>query len=246
MKSFDIEQGFIMTEVAMLSDIYSAGDELVTEGVLYELSEKISEFFHKAVNTLHAFIKTFRADIQSTIQKKDCKRKLNYLKKELAEKKDAGVKYVDMPDHKAFIKYYELYSGRLTKLLGKISDKKYKTRSSLNAAMDEFNSCLYDMNDALEKSLKRKIKVPIKDAIMYVDQNLNGESAIEKRFIQVTHDLKEIGIRSEKIFKNINVSEDKEVLQQKVSVIRTIVTKITSTVSRWFRKFVMVIVFFFA
>ena len=65
------------------------------------------------------------------------------------------------------------------------------------------------MNTALEKTLKNRIKVPIKDAIIYVDQNLNGQSIIEKRFLKVVHDLKEIGIKSEKIFKNINVQRRK-------------------------------------
>ena len=245
-ENMNIEKQFIMTEVAMISDIYSFGDELITEGVLYSVTNKISEFFQKAVNTMIAFVKTFKADLESTIQKKDCRRKLKYLKKDLADKKESGVKFVEMPDYKAFIKYYDMYSGKMTKLLGKISDKKYKTRSSLDTAMNEFESCLYDMNTALEKTLKNRIKVPIKDAIIYVDQNLNGQSIIEKRFLKVVHDLKEIGIKNKKIFKNINVSEDKEVLQKKTSMIRTIVSKISSTVSKWFRKFVMTIVFFFA
>ena len=108
-EDMNIEKQFIMTEVAMISDIYSFGDELITEGVLYSVTNKISEFFQKAVNTMIAFVKTFKADLESTIQKKDCRRKLKYLKKELADKKESGVKFVEMPDYKAFIKYYDIF-----------------------------------------------------------------------------------------------------------------------------------------
>ena len=112
--------------------------------------------------------------------------------------------------------------------------------------MDEFTACMSDMESALESSMKNRVKTNINDAIVYVEKNLNGQSRVERRFIEVTRELRELGIQSEKIFKNTNLSEDKEVLHQKVSIIRTIITKITGTLSRWFRKFVMTVVFFFA
>ena len=134
----------------------------------------------------------------------------------------------------------------MIKILKKITEKKYKSRSSLNDAMDEFTACMLDMESLLESSMKNRVKTNINDAIVYVEKNLNGQSRVERRFIEVTRELRELGIQSEKIFKNINLSEDKEVLHQKVSIIRTIITKITGTLSRWFRKFVMTVVFFFA
>ena len=151
-----------------------------------------------------------------------------------------------MIDHDKFIKTYEFGSKRMIKILKKITEKKYKSRSSLNDAMDEFTACMSDMDSALESSMKNRVKTPINDAIVYVEKNLNGQSRVERRFIEVTRELRELGIQSEKIFKNTNLSEDKEVLHQKVSIIRTIITKITGTLSRWFRKFVMTVVFFFA
>ena len=242
----DIEENFIMTEVAMISDIYSFGDELMSEGVLDTVVTKVSEFFQKAVNTMVAFVKTFRSDLTATIEKKRYKAKLKKMKEELKSQKDSGVKYVGMIDHDNFIKTYEFGSKRMIKILKKITEKKYKSRSSLNDAMDEFTACMSDMESALESSMKNRVKTPINDAIVYVEKNLNGQSRVERRFIEVTRELRELGIRSEKIFKNTNLSEDKEVLHQKVSIIRTIITKITGTLSRWFRKFVMTVVFFFA
>ena len=102
----DIENQFIMTEVAMISDIYSFGDELMSEGVLDTVVTKVSEFFHKAVNTMVAFVKTFRSDLIATIEKKKCKAKLKKMKEELKVQKDSGVKYVGMIDHDKFIKTY--------------------------------------------------------------------------------------------------------------------------------------------
>lgn len=242
----DIEEPFVMTEVAMISDIFSFGEDLIEEGALDTIVTKVSDFFQKAVNSMSAFIKTFRSDLTATIEKKRCKAKLKKLKEELKMQKNSGVKYVGMIDHDKFIKAYELGSKRMVKILKKITEKKYKSRSSLNTAMDEFTASMEDMNDLLESSMKNRIKTPIDQAILYVEKNLNGQSRVEKRFIEVTRELRELGIQSEKIFKNTNLSEDKEVLHQKVSIIRTIVTKITSTLSRWIRRFIMTVVFFFA
>ena len=102
------------------------------------------------------------------------------------------------------------------------------------------------MEEELQYILHNKIQVPIDVAIKYVEDNLKGTSTMEKDFIEITHELKNVGITMEKNLKNISLTDDEKIAKEHVSLIKRVIRKISSVFGKFWQKIVMTVVFFFA
>lgn len=216
------------------------------EGAVYDVLDDILTFIQRIVNDLVAFGKRLKNDVDSLIQKKEVRSKLKELKKELKEQKEDGVKKVSMIDVESFIQYYKTYENKLMKKLASLSRGNFKTREKMESVIADIENDLEDMNRELQDTIDNRITVPITKAIEYVEDNLNGTNEIEKKFVEVTHGLKDIAINAERVIKNASFSSDESLKREYASGIKRVTKKISNIFSKWFQKFVMCVVFFFA
>ena len=69
---------------------------------------------------------------------------------------------------------------------------------------------------------------------------------MEKDFIEITHELKNVGITMEKNLKNISLTDDEKIAKEHVSLIKRVIRKISSVFGKFWQKIVMAVVFFFS
>lgn len=220
--------------------------EYYGEGAVYNVLDDIFTFIQRIVNDLVSFGKKLKNDVDSLIQKKEVRAKLKKLKEELKEKTDEGVKKVSMIDVEEFIRYYNRYENKITKKINALSRGNFKTKGKMEAVILDIENDLDEMNDVLQDTLEKRIVVPINKAISYVEDNLNGSNEVEKKFVEATHALKEISINAERVIKNSSLSSDEDLKKEYVGGIKKVTKKISNVFSKWFQKFVMSVVFFFA
>ena len=220
--------------------------EYYGEGAVYNVLDDILTFIQRIVNDLVSFGKKLKNDVDSLIQKKEVRAKLKKLKEELKEKTDEDVKKVSMIDVEEFIRYYNRYENKITKKINVLSRGNFKTKGKMEAVILDIENDLDEMNNVLQDTLEKRIVVPINKAISYVEDNLNGTNEVEKKFVETTHALKEISINAERVIKNSSLSSDEDLKKEYVAGIKKVTKKISNVFSKWFQKFVMSVVFFFA
>lgn len=235
---------YAISELSILNQ--TKDSEYYGEGAVYDVLDDILSFIQRIINDLISFGKRVKNDIDSLIQKKEVRSKLKKLKQELSEKKEDGVKKVSMIDVESFISYYKSYENKIINKLCVLSRGNFKTKKKMEAIISDIENDLDDMDDKLQSTLDNRVVVPITKAIKYVEDNLSGSNEVEKKFVEVTHSLKEVSINAERVIKNATLNSDKMLQKNYVSGIKKITKKTSNVTGKWMRKFVMCVVFFFA
>lgn len=221
-------------------------DEIFQEGAVYNILDDILAFFQRIINDLVCFGKKVKNDVDSLIKKREVRLKLKKLKEELKTKENEGIKKVSMIDVESFVNYYTSYERKIMKKLETLSRGNFKKRTKFEKVADDIETDLEDMSDALQECVDNRIKVNIDEAIRYVEDNLNGQNEVEKKFVEVTHKLKDVSLTVERVIKNSSNKEDESYKRAYVGRLKRITRKISSTIGKWWSKFVMCVVFFFA
>lgn len=244
-------------EISHLSILNDYDDSLILEGTVYDILDDIISFIDKIIQNMIAFAKKLKNDVDSMIQKKQVRFKLNKLKKELEEQQSDGVKKVSMIDVESFVSYYKSYSSVIMRKAKILARGNFKTKDKLERHIDDLQTDIDDMNEELERCIKHRKTVSIKKAIEYVEDNLSGRNPIEAEFVNVQHQLKELEIDVKK-YLNIAMNTSSDNLRRNyvskpdafantvISSLKSSIGKIGSFFGKWFSKFVMAVVFFFA
>lgn len=231
-------------ELSILNDIDE--NEYYSEGAVYDVLNDLVSFIQKMINNIVAFAKKLKNDVSSLIKKKEVHFKLRQLKKDLQEQKANGSKKVQMVDVPSYVRYYDSCYMKIKKKLNTLSRGNFKSKRKLEAVASSIEDDLNDMEEELQYILHNKIQVPIDVAIKYVEDNLKGTNTMEKDFIEITHELKNVGITMEKNLKNISLTDDEKIAKEHVSLIKRVIRKISSVFGKFWQKIVMAVVFFFA
>ena len=235
---------YTVEELSILNNVTES--DFYTEGAVYNVLDDLMAFIGKIINNIIAFGKKLKNDVDALIQKKEVRMKLKKLKSELSNKQDKGIKKVQMIDVQSYVNYYDRYSKLLMKKMRTLAKGNFKSKRKLESVVESIQQDLDDMNESLDYIMHNRINVPIKKAIQYVEDNLNGNSTIEKDFVEITHELKNCGIIVEKSMKNATLTRDEKIKKEHVSCLKRVINKITSTLGKFWQKFVMAVVFFFA
>ena len=235
---------YTINELSILNR--TKADDVFQEGTVYNILDDILSFFQKIINDLVCFGKKVKNDVDSLIKKKEVRLKLKKLKEELAQKDESGVKKVSMIDVEDFVQYYSSYEKKIMKKMETLSRGNFKTKDQLDRVADDIESDLDDMAEVLQEVVDNRITVKIQDAIKYVEDNLTGKNEVEKQFVEATHKLKDISLNVERILKNSATKPDEYYQSHYVGRIKKVTRKISSTIGKWWSKFIMCVVFFFA
>lgn len=233
----------MIDELKIFSNI---DDEYVCEASTYSILDEISSFFNRLINDLISFGKRIKEDVKSFIQKKTVNIKLKQLKKELQEQKGNGVKKVKMVDVDQYIDTYKSYEKSIIRQVHKLVDGNFKHRENMIDRSDKLDKLLGDMTDELDYILKNKVTVSINDAIRYVEENISGKSNVEKVYVDICHEIRDLQIKAEHALKDQSLRTENNIAKKHVGFIRRIITKITRPFAKAYQKIVFAIVAFFS
>lgn len=241
-----VNNELFITENKFMSSLYIAGNELITETSLYDISMSISQYIQKVINDIISFTKSVKSDIIALARRRDALRKLKELKNTLQNQKELGARKIMIFDYKNYaIKYNEMVTNNL-KDFAVLLKKKYKYKSEIEMAMNKFEETLTKRDKELEEAYEKKVLMDINEAISYVEQNLNGKISIESTLQDATSEMNRLRIESERIFKNIRLSEESEIRSTYVGSVRRSLTRVSKSCSKGFKKFVVRVVCLFA
>lgn len=241
-----VNNELFITENKFMSSLYIAGNELITETSLYDMTLAISQYIQKVINDIVAFVKSVKSDIVSLARRRDVVHKLKELKKTLQNQKDLGIKKIMIFDYKNYAtKYNKMVTDNL-KDFAVLLKKKYKYKSEIEMAMNKFEQTLTKRDKELDEAYEKKVLMDINEAISYVEQNLSGKISIESTLQDATSEMNRLRIESERIFKNIRLSEESEIRSTYVGSVRRSLTRVSKSCSKGFKKFVVRVVCLFA
>lgn len=229
---------FFITEHKFISSLYT-NNAVFTETSIYDIGKAISEYIQKVINDLKAFAKHIKSDIISLARRRETFTKLKQLKKELQEQKDLGKTQVLIFDYEKYAKEYNKMVMSSVKELSSLLRKRYTSKGDIENEMYKFERKMEERENDLDIILNTKVTKNINDAITYVEENLNGTISIEKTLLDAIHEMDRLKTESERIFKNIRLSEENEIRSTYTGCIRRSVTRLSRSFTESFKKFVV-------
>lgn len=202
---------------------------------------KINKFFANIISSL----KNFKSEVKVNLEKKIRERELNInlrkMYKELDEKK-SWAKEVEVIDCWTLREQYLRCIHELTKYSKKFVNMKYRSVYEIDKDISEFNSIIDNYEKKFDELIKHKIKVPIKDMINFVEDEISGNSSILNSlndtvtiFEQMKQDVKVLETRRDIL--------GPDILTKHVGFLRNMSNKICNTIKKWCVKIITTIVF---
>ena len=212
------------------------------EMTVYDILNNASSFFKRLMNDLLTFGKKVKSDVQSFIDKQAVRSKLKKLKKEL-ELQKTDVKMVDVDE---YIDVYKSYEGKILKRLNFLAKGNFKHRDRMISYADKLEKDIDEMNNELERIMSNKVKISIRDAIKYVEDNLSGKSNIEAVYVDACHKLNDMRIEVEHSLKDQALRTDDSFTNEYVGRVKRITTKASKQIGKSYSKAVFTLVAIFA
>lgn len=234
----------MMDQLSIFSDL-TEERYVYQETTIYDLLDKLASFFKRLTNDLLAFGKRVKSDIQAFIDKQSIRIKLKKMKNELNVQNDNGVRYVKMVDVDEYLDTYKSYEVKLIKQLDFFAKGNFKTREKMICFADKLENDLDAMEKDLERIVKNKVKISIKDAIRYVDENLNGKSNAEAIYVDACHKLNDIRIKVEHSLRDQALRTDTSFSNEYMGIFKRTTTKITKKIAKAYSKIVLCIFAYF-
>lgn len=217
----------------------------VTESTKKSLWDKLKEFFTKIILSIKNFGKEIQSKIEYVINEKKIKYTLNNLHKEMKEQQSAGAKSIEIVDYWQMKKIFNKYYKSLTTYAKKFSKVKYTKTWQIEDDLKEFNELYNKCNKELEEASNKKIKVHIKQAINFVEDEIRGKSELLKTLNDTTREFAEIEQIASGLQTRMNIL-GAEVIPKHVGFIQRMINSISAFIRRWVVKIVMGVVYIFA
>lgn len=216
----------------------------VTEAVKESLWTKLKQFFTKIILSFKNFGKELQIKIEHTINEKQIQKKLHDMHTQLKEHQSAGDRNVEMYDYWKIKSVFNEYHDELIKYAKKFSKVKYTKTWQIEDDLDEFNKLLEKCNSELEILFSKKIKVNIKKALNFVEDEIRGKSEILTTINDVSREFKEIEQLADNLKIRMNIL-GADVIPKHVGFIQRMVNSIGAFIRKWTIKIIMGIVFVF-
>ena len=217
----------------------------VTEAVKESLWTRLKQFFTKIILSFKDFIKELQIKIENVVNQKQIQRKLHEMHKELKDKESMGNKTVEMVDYWEMERTFNKYHKDLMNYAKKFSKIKYTKTWQIEDDLNEFNELINKCNNELDKISQKKIKVQIKKALEFVEDEIRGKSEVFESINESIKDFSEI----EQLASNLKTRMDilgADVIPKHVGFIQKMVNAIGAFIRKWSVKIIMGFVFVFA
>ena len=216
----------------------------VTEAVKETLWTRLKQFFAKIILALKNFDKQLQINLDHAIAEKQIRKKLDTLYKELKDNQSSGIKTVEIIDYMNMKSIFFKYRNELTMYAKKFSKIKYTKTWQIEDDLKEFNTLYEKYTKELEEASHKKIKISVKKALDFVEDEIRGKSEILKSINDSTRDFAEIENIAEELQTRMNIL-GAEVIPKHVGFIQKMVNSISSFVRKWTVKIIMGTVFLF-
>jgi len=216
----------------------------VTEAVKESLWTRLKQFFAKIILSLKNFSKELQIKIDHTIAEKQIRQKLDSLHKELKNNQAVGIKTVEIVDYANMKSIFFKYHNELTNYAKKFSKIKYTKTWQIEDDLKEFNNVYEKYTKELEEASQKKIKISVKKALDFVEDEIRGKSEILKSINDSTRDFSEIESIAEALQTKMDIL-GAEVIPKHVGFIQKMVNSISTFVRKWAVKIIMGFVFLF-
>ncbi len=231
------------------SAIFTYTDELltnhyVTEAVKESLWDKLKQFFTKIILSLKDFGKELQIRIDYVIKEKQIRRKLDEMYKEL-KKNESNAKRVEMVDYWTINKLFNNYYKELSSYAKKFSKVKYTKTWQIEDDLAAFDSLMDMCNAQLDDVYNKKIKVPVKKALNFVENEIRGKSEVMQSINDSLATFREIQQTAENLKTKMNIL-GADVIPKHVGFIQRMVNAISGFIRKWVTRITMNVVFVFA
>lgn len=230
----------ITTYTEAMYDVYltesqkkERGDSLIT---------KLNKFFANLINLFQNFQAQVKLEVERRVRASDLDYKLHQAYKDMKNKKNAGVKQVEVMDCWTLRDDYLSCVNELRKYADKFTKMKYQRVSEIDDDIEKFNKIIDKYNDKLQNDCDKKVTVPIDKMLNFVEDEINGRSRVLVSlddgitiFKQMKHDCDVISTRKEIL--------GPDVIPKHVGFIRRIANSICGFFKRWAVKIISSIVF---
>lgn len=191
--------------------------------------------------------KQFKKHIEFKIKEKHLKTDLKNIRDNLKERKEAGVRKVEFIDYDKFNSYFHTYAFMIEDKINKLSKlEKFKHKSTFENSVREAEELIIKFDKDLHEYTDHPTKMSIDKAITFVEKEINGQSVVWKSYLDVMERLNKYAYDLEKYAKLSNIVTEKYMVKQHIGIIRRLLHKFCTVISKHSSKFVSTVVFFFA
>lgn len=243
------EDSMNYTNTCLESAIFTYTEDLltnhyVTEAVKESLWTKLKQFFTKIILSFKNFSKELELKIEYIINEKKIQKNLHELHKRLKDQQKEGTQNFEMVDYWEMKRIFNKYHDELIKYAKKFSKVKYTKTWQIEDDIAEFDKLLDKCNSELEEVSQKKIKVNIKKALSFVEDEIRGKSEVLVSINDTMREFAEIEQLAENLKTRMNIL-GADVIPKHVGFIQRMVNAIGSFVRKWTIKIIMGIVFVF-
>lgn len=220
----------------------SSYDDLFVESGVYDLSQSLKVVLVRVIEKMKEFLKNLKADVEVLVTKHNSKKKLKEVldnAKEIeADKK--GKTMVSVFDYRSANKIFEEEIKILSKELTKIAEfevRSDKDLDKLEKMCNQVYRLMDSFEDEIDAALKQTTKVPVREAITYVEKLINGRNPAYDRYFSLADELEHL------INKIEYTMTTKETKAYNISAVgmkkKSVFTKVSGTCSRMMKRVVL-------
>ena len=204
----------------------------VTEKEAESLGTKVKKF----ISDIIVLLKNLKANIQNTIEtktrEKSFRNKLDALHKELKEKKEQGIRKVQVVDVWKYTDFYLYCVEDLKKYVKKFTKVKYTRTADIDADLATFKKITDKYDEKLEKIASEKITIFVDRMLGFVEDEITGRSRVLKTlndaitmFNEMQNEAMTLEVRKEIL--------GPDILPKHVGFLRKIAYGFTGFIKRW-------------
>ena len=190
------------------------------EESVYQTIEKILIKIKLTISKMREFAKSFKKDIETQIKALKLPFRLRQIKKNLEKSESNGESFITMLDYEKFNDYYIKKAHKLMSDLKKLSNiKRYSNGDDFKKDVDKFDSDIEKFKNEMKKIESNPIKIPIKKAINFIDDEISGRSKVWKTYIGIIDEFDHIEIQLERFQRDQKIVSDTYLMSQHVGAI---------------------------
>lgn len=229
--SIDVASNFMEDSI---QELFARRDEnIIVEKSMStgNILDQIDRFFKSIIAALKRFKNEISDKVNAKIRTAEMKKAFRNFNMKAQELKRQGKKNIEMVDVWELDRILEKYWKQLSKQAKKLLNTRYKHLSAMDVDFRVFNSTMEKAEEEFDRIVNTKIKVPIDDAINFVEDCITKNEPILSSidsYIQgiesLEHDVKALADKKE-IY-------GVDVLPEKISIARRMINKLASFLHR--------------
>lgn len=218
-------------------------DGYITESTKKSIIDRVKDFFSKLMISIKKFIKEIQIKMKTIITDQKIKQKLKKMRNELEYRNQDEL--IDVIDVWNFKKDLLDINNKLWKYCDKFTKMKYNNATSIENDLKKFEEIVEESNKKIEIDSNKKIKVSVKNAIEFIDNELNGTNDVIKTIIKSIAKFDKMQVQATSLEAKYKI-QGPDIIPKHIGFIERMALNLAKFLKKWISKFIMTVVFMFA